>query len=54
VKFGTTASTTVTFVSATQLKATAPARAAGVVDVSATTPGGTSAVSAADHYTYGP
>jgi hypothetical protein len=54
VKFGTTASTAVTFVSATQLKATAPARAAGVADVTATTPGGTSAVSAADHYTYGP
>jgi len=52
VKFGATASATVTFVSATQLKAVAPAHAAGTVDVTVTTPGGTSAVVAADHYTY--
>ena len=37
-------------VSATQLKITSPAHAAGVVDVQVTTPGGTSA--AADKYTY--
>ena len=52
VKFGATASATVTFVSATQLKAVAPAHAAGIVDVTVTTPGGTSAIVAADHYTY--
>src|SRR5215472_1185413 len=52
VKFGATASATVTFVSATQLKAVAPAHAAGTVDVTVTTPGGTSTASAADHYTY--
>jgi hypothetical protein len=39
-------------VSATQLKAVAPAHAAGTVDVTVTTPGGTSAIVAADHYTY--
>jgi hypothetical protein len=39
-----------TVVSATQLKITSPAHAAGVVDVQVTTPGGTSA--AADKYTY--
>ena len=54
VKFGTTASATVTFVSATQLKAVAPAHAAGTVDVTVTTPGGTSAIVAGDHYAYGP
>ena len=52
VKFAATASATVTFVSATQLKAVAPAHAVGTVDVTVTTPGGTSAVVAADHYTY--
>jgi hypothetical protein len=54
VKFGTTASATVTFVSATQLKAVAPANAAGTVDVTATTPGGTSAIATGDQYAYGP
>ena len=52
VKFGTTASATVTFVSATQLTAVAPAHAAGTIDVTVTTPGGTSAIVAGDHYTY--
>ena len=54
VKFGTTASAMVTFVSATQLKAVAPAHAAGTVDVTVTTLGGTSAIVAGDHYAYGP
>jgi IPT/TIG domain len=54
VKFGATASSLVTFVSATQLKAVAPAHAAGTVDVTVTTPGGTSAIVAGDHYAYGP
>ena len=52
VKFATTASVTVTFVSATQLKAVVPAHTAGTVDVTATTPGGTSAIVPGDHYTY--
>jgi IPT/TIG domain len=52
VKFGATASATVTFVSATQLKAVAPAHATGTIDLTVTTPGGTSAIVAGDHYTY--
>jgi hypothetical protein len=52
VQFGTTVATGVTLVSATKLTAKAPAHAAGVVDVRVTTPGGTSAIAAGDHYTY--
>ena len=54
VKFGATASSLVTFVSATQLKAVAHAHAAGTADVTVTTAGGTSAIVAGDHYAYGP
>ncbi|CAB4945700.1 MAG: hypothetical protein F2842_05720 [Actinobacteria bacterium] len=43
VKFGAKAGTAVTFVSATSIRATAPAGSAGAVKVSATTAGGTSA-----------
>jgi len=39
-------------VSATSITATSPARAAGAVDVTVTTPGGTSATSASDTFTY--
>ena len=46
VKFGTTAATGFTVNSATSITATAPAGAAGTVDVTVTTPGGTSATSA--------
>jgi len=52
VQFGAGAATNVTLVSATQLTATAPAGNAGSVDVTVTTPGGTSASSAADQFTY--
>ncbi|WP_345718827.1 beta strand repeat-containing protein [Kineosporia mesophila] len=52
VKFGTTAATGFTVNSATQITATAPAGTAGPADVTVTTPGGTSPVSAADQYTY--
>jgi len=52
VKFGSTASATVTFVSPTQLKAIAPAHAAGTVDVKVATNAGSSATSSADKYTY--
>ena len=53
VKFGATAASGVTVVSATKITATAPAAAlAGAVDVTVTTPGGTSATTAADQYTY--
>ena len=52
VAFGGTAGTALTVVSATQLKITSPAKAAGAVDVQVTTPGGTSAAVTADKYTY--
>jgi hypothetical protein len=52
VKFGTTAASNVMVVSATQITATAPAEAAGTVDVTVTTPVGTSATSTADQFTY--
>ncbi|WP_111619789.1 IPT/TIG domain-containing protein [Paenibacillus pabuli] len=52
VKFGATAATSYTVNSATQITATAPAGSAGTVDVTVTTPGGTSTTSAADQYTY--
>ncbi len=54
VKFGATASPTLLFVSATQVNARVPAHVAGIVDVTVTTPGGTSALSGADKYAYGP
>ncbi|UWX03811.1 IPT/TIG domain-containing protein [Pseudoxanthomonas sp. NC8] len=52
VTFGATPATGYTVNSATQITATAPARAAGVVDVRVTNPGGTSATSAADQFTF--
>lgn len=52
VAFGGTAATNVTLVSDTSVLATAPAHAAGPVDVVVTTPGGASATSTADVFTY--
>lgn len=51
VKFGATSATGVTYNSATSLTATAPA-GSGIVDVTVTTSGGTSATSSADRFTY--
>ena len=51
VRFGT-ATATINADTATSITATAPAGTAGTVDVTVTTAGGTSATSAADHYTY--
>lgn len=51
VMFETKASSKTTLVSATQLKATVPA-GSGTVDTTVTTPGGTSATSASDQFTY--
>ena len=51
VNFGTTAATSFTVNSATSITATSPP-AAGTVDVTVTTPSGTSATSAADQFTY--
>jgi hypothetical protein len=50
--FGATPATTYTVNSSTSITATSPAEAAGVVDVTATTLGGTSATSSADHFTF--
>ena len=52
VDFGTLPATNVVVVSATQITATSPAAAAGTVDVTVTGPGGTSATSAVDQFTY--
>jgi subtilase family serine protease len=54
VQFGTVAATGVTLESATSITCKAPAEAAGTVDVRVTTPGGTSAVVAADKYMFDP
>ena len=52
VKFGSTNATGYTVNSATQITATSPAGSAGVVDITVTTTGGTSATSASDQFTY--
>ncbi len=52
VYFGTAAASAFTVVSPTSMTATAPAGVAGTVDITVTTPGGTSAESSADRYTY--
>jgi hypothetical protein len=54
VKFGTVAASSVTVVSPESLTAVAPAQARGTVDVTVTTPDGTSATSSADQFTYDP
>ncbi len=51
VKFGATSATTVTVYSDTQMDAKSPA-GTGTVDVTVTTPSGTSAATAADQFTY--
>jgi IPT/TIG domain len=54
VKFGTVAASSVNIVSAGSLTAVAPAQARGTVDVTVTTPDGTSATGSADEFTYDP
>ncbi len=51
VKFGST-SATFSITDATSIQATAPSGAVGTVDVTVTSPGGTSAAGAADQFTY--
>jgi hypothetical protein len=51
VSFGGTAATGFAVVSATSITATSPAHATGAVDVTVTTPNGTSAVNSADTFT---
>ena len=52
VAFGASAGTSVSCSSSTSCTATSPGESAGVVDVTVTTPGGTSATSPADQFTY--
>jgi sugar lactone lactonase YvrE len=52
VRFGSTAATSFTVNSETSITAVSPAGTAGTVDVSVSTPGGTSAATAADHFTW--
>lgn len=52
VNFGATAAMSFTLDSATRITAVAPAHAAGVVDITVTASGGTSATATADRYTY--
>jgi hypothetical protein len=54
VAFGTGHPASATYNSPTQLTATAPAGSSGSVDITVTTPGGTSATSSADQFTYDP
>ncbi len=52
VKFGVTNASGYVVNSVTTITAVAPAHAAGLVDITVTTPGGTSATGSADHYTF--
>jgi hypothetical protein len=52
VKFGATNATSFTVNSASSITASAPAGSAGAVDITVTTPGGTSATGASDQFTY--
>jgi DNA-binding beta-propeller fold protein YncE len=52
VSFGVTPATSFSVLGATQIRAVAPPGTAGTVDVTVTTPGGTSATNAGDEYTY--
>jgi hypothetical protein len=52
VNFGSVAAVSFQVLSDTTLVATAPAQAAATVDVTVTTPSGTSATGSADHFTY--
>ena len=53
VAFGAHPASDVSVLSATQISATSPAGSLGTVDVTVTTPGGTSPTSAADRFTFG-
>jgi plastocyanin len=55
VKFGSAGASSFKVVSATSVTAVSPSgQAAGTVDITVTTPEGTSAISSADHYAFGP
>ncbi len=52
VKFGSTAVSSFTIVSDTVITTTSPGGSPGIVDITVTTPGGTSSTSSADQFTY--
>lgn len=52
LKFGNTAAVGMTILNDTQITATSPAGSPGTVDITVTVPGATSAISAADRFTY--
>jgi hypothetical protein len=52
--FGNQAATSFTFVSDTKITATSPGGGTGTVDITVTTPAGTSPTGAADQFSYGP
>jgi hypothetical protein len=52
VNFGTTPADSYSVLSDNAIQAYAPAQAAGTIDITVTTPSGTSGTSSADHYTY--
>jgi hypothetical protein len=52
VRFGATPATNVVVHSSTWITATSPPKAPGVVDVTVTTPNGTSRLSSSDHFTF--
>jgi hypothetical protein len=54
VKFGTTPTASFVVDSSTSITATIPAHSVGVVDVTVTSPGGTSSVGAADQFSFDP
>jgi hypothetical protein len=54
VSFGGTAAAIFSVNSATQITATSPAKSAGMVDITVTTAGGTSAISSSDQFTFIP
>jgi hypothetical protein len=53
VEFGSVSATSFVIKSATTIKAVAPAETAGTVDITVTTPKGTSPITAADNYKFG-
>ncbi len=52
VFFGSTEATSFTVISSTEIQATSPAESAGAVNMTVTSPGGTSPVTSADQFTY--
>ncbi len=52
VFFGSTEATSFTVISSTEIQATSPAESAGTVNMTVTSPGGTSPVTSADQFTY--